>query len=164
MAGTAPREPLDPPESGEITLPNIGELLKENEDDLPETLFEYIPKIEEFGYQNEDLEMLEKWKISESKMDLGIQPGEKAGLKRLDEIFSTPTNFEDFFYVRNKFSQDKTRRTDLYPWLMWGWISIRRIYSKLSEFETEHSRIKNQISSFRTDILWKDYLKFWALK
>ena len=167
IADIQPRMPLEPPIDNELPIPDPELLLNSEKFDkeLVMKLTNYVPRLIEFGYDENEFSKLEDWKISEESKTHPIIPGEEYGLKRLSEVVSSPYLFQDHFYTKNKLFQDKLRKLDLYPWLSSGCISPRRLYSELENVGTaEFKKVRGQLAFYKIDLLWKDFLKFWALK
>ena len=159
-----PREPVEAPNIGEIILPKQNEYLNENSSQRICDIINYIPTLEEFGFNFNDFEVLDNFIKRESWSEFPIIPGEAAALKRMKDIISDPINFEDYFYVKNKLFQDKLRKTNLYPWINTGCLSPRRLFRELTKFGLQYKRLKGHVSYYKVDLLWKDFLRFWALK
>ena len=164
ISETNPREPVEAPNNGELILPELNEYFEESENWNIEDILNYIPRLEEFGFEETEFEVLNNFIKREQQSECPIIPGETAALKRMKDMLADPINFEDYFYVKNKLFQDKLRKTNLYPWITTGCLSPRRLFKELTKFGFQYKRLKGHISYYKIDLLWKDFLKFWALK
>lgn len=91
-----------------------------------------------------------------------IQPGEAAGLLRLQEYMFTNDRLRVYKETRNGMLHwDDSSK--LSPWLSCGALSARQIFSEIKRYEK--TRLKNESTYWLIfELLWRDYFRFNAQK
>ena len=163
LDGKQPRAIFDDLKEGELKLPDVQWILNYQSSE-PDRLIEYVPKIEDFWYSIEELQYLENFKQNENRSKYSLIPGETYALNRMNEVLSNLNDFETYLENRNILFETEIRKINLYPWITTGWLSPCRVYHEILKLEIQNENIKLHAFYYKIDLLWKDFLKYWAMK
>ncbi len=100
--------------------------------------------------------------LQEAQYHPHIQPGEHAGLQRLNDYIFVQDRLRVYKETRNGMIEwnDSSK---LSPWLACGALSPRQVYAAIRQYE--ETRCKNESTYWLIfELLWRDYFRFNAMK
>jgi len=100
----------------------------ESKSELIDEAFEYVPKLSDFGFKEEETPKYDKRSVYE------FIGGEDRGLKRLNEYIFEKKAIQHYAKTRNQLA-GVNYSSWLSPWLACGALSPRKVFWELHKFE-----------------------------
>ena len=155
VANIGIRKLLEPPKKGEMEFPES--VIEDWEDN------DYVPKLEEFEYGEEEWEYLKRYDKREGKDHFLFKGGEDYGNQVLKEYIWDKDVVSKYHYAHVSFYINGDFAPKFTPWTSVGALSPRKVFLEILKYE-EVKGNSEQSEWFKREMLWKDFFIFWALK